>query len=146
MNDAAAALEQRIHAGIPLSRSVQFHIAELDGQSIRVAAPLAPNINVHGTGFAGSLYALGILTAWAMAAHLLQRAGLEAELVVASASIRYREPVTSDFECLCRAPATDAMAFIDRLRENGRSRIPLQVEIGTGPAAIIEALMHARAA
>ena len=68
MNDAAAALEQRIHAGIPLSRSVQFHIAELDGQSIRVAAPLAPNINVHGTGFAGSLYALGILTAWAMAA------------------------------------------------------------------------------
>ncbi|MCB1725190.1 MAG: YiiD C-terminal domain-containing protein [Chromatiaceae bacterium] len=144
MNDIAA-LESRIHSGIPLSRAMRFRICSLDGHAIRVEAPLEPNINVHGTGFAGSLYALGILTAWAMTAHVIARAGLDAELVVASATIRYRAPVTGDITCACDVEVPAAAAFVAALGGRGRARLALRVQIGAGPAAEIEAHMHAQA-
>lgn len=142
--NAAAALETRIHAGIPLSRAMQFHIAALEEHAIRVEAPLDPNINVHGTGFAGSLYALGILTAWGMGAHLIALAGHAAELVVAEASIRYRVPVTGDIVCACRVDPVLAQVFSTRLQSHGRARLALEVAIGDPAAATIQAQMHAR--
>lgn len=144
MSDDAAALEARIHEGIPLSRAMHYRIAALDDTAIRVEAPLGPNVNVHGTGFAGSLYALGILTAWAMTAHLIERAGLHADLVVAEATIRYRRPVTGDIACDCTVEAQPAAAFVDQLGRDGRARLALTVSVGSGPAAVIDAQMHAR--
>jgi len=83
VNDAAFDLQRRIHAGIPLSRAINFWVTTLGDTVIEVEAPLAPNINVHGTGFAGSLYALGILTAWGLCSHLIHQAELAADLVEA---------------------------------------------------------------
>jgi thioesterase domain-containing protein len=103
-SEDAAALQREIHAGIPLSDAMGFEITELESTAIRVAAPLKPNINVHSMGFAGSLYALGILTGWGISRHLIRQRGLNAELVVAEASIRYRAPVRDDIECHCVVP------------------------------------------
>lgn len=76
MNAAEIAqLQQRFHAGIPLSRAMGYQIASLSDNAIVVEAPFAPNVNVHGTVFAGSLFALGILTAWGLAMHILREAG-----------------------------------------------------------------------
>jgi thioesterase domain-containing protein len=144
MSDAAAALEQRIHDGIPLSRAMAFRIVALEDHAITVEAPLAENINVHGTGFAGSLYALGILTAWALCAHIIGRAGLQADLVVADATIRYHAPVCDDIRCRSTVSDSAAQAFVDTLRASGRARIGLEVAIGDPPVARIEATMHAR--
>ena len=144
MSDPAADLERRIHEGIPISRAMAYRISRLDEHAISVEAPLAPNVNVHGTGFAGSLYALGILTAWAMCAHLIDRARLRADLVVAEATIRYRAPVAGDIRCDCQVPAGDAEGFVTSLEAAGRARLSLRVEIGAGPGALIDAQMHAR--
>ena len=73
---AAMDLEEMIHRGIPLSQAMGYRITELADTRICVAAPLAPNRNVHETGFAGSLYALGILTAWGLCTHVVARAVL----------------------------------------------------------------------
>ena len=62
MNDAALALQHKIHESIPLSEAMQFSIASLSRESILVTAPLAPNVNIHGTGFAGSIYSLAVLS------------------------------------------------------------------------------------
>ena len=53
---AAQALEQKIHDAIPLSAAMQFSIKVLSQDEIQVSAPLEPNINVHGTGFAGIVF------------------------------------------------------------------------------------------
>ena len=89
----ALELQRLIRATIPLSEAMGYRITELSDTRIRVEAPPEPNINIHGTGFAGSLYALGILTAWGLCSHVVTAAGLDAELVVAEANIRYRAPV-----------------------------------------------------
>ncbi|MCB1802670.1 MAG: YiiD C-terminal domain-containing protein [Gammaproteobacteria bacterium] len=140
----ADALESRIHAGIPLSAAMRFRIVSLQEHAIAVSAPLAPNVNVHGTAFAGSLYAVGILTAWGLAAHLIDRAGLGADLVVAEATIRYRAPVEGDIVSRCSVDPAAAGEFTGRLASDGRARLALTVVLGEPPAATILATMHAR--
>jgi hypothetical protein len=70
---AAQALEQKIRTAIPLSAAMQFSIKVLNQDEIQVSAPLEPNINVHGTGFAGSIYSAAILTGWALCTHVIGR-------------------------------------------------------------------------
>ena len=120
-----------------------YRITELTDRRISVTAPLAPNRNIHGTGFAGSLYGLGMLAAWGLCAHIIARAGLDADLVVVEATIRYRAPVRGDIACHCSITDDAAQAFIDDLAAKRRARIALEVAIGDGPAAVIHAMMHA---
>jgi thioesterase domain-containing protein len=136
-------LQHRIHTGIPLSQAMGFRITALADTRITVEAPLDRNTNVHGTGFAGSLYALGILTAWGLASHLIATGGLVAELVVAEANIRYRAPLRADIVCHCSAAEGEASGFIDALAAQGRARLVLEVIIGDAPAAVLHAVMHA---
>ena len=120
-----------------------YRITELTDRQICVAAPLMPNRNIHGTGFAGSLYGLGILTAWGLCAHIIARARLDGDLVVAEAAIRYRAPVRGDIDCRCSITVDAAQRFINELTAKGRARVALEVAIGEGPAAVIQAGMHA---
>lgn len=144
MNDKALhELQAKINRTIPLSEAMGYRITELDDNHIVVVAPLAPNINIHGTGFAGSIYALGILTVWGLCAHLIERAGIDADLVVVQAGIRYRTPIRGEILCRCEILDEAAAAFVEGLAKQGRSRIVLEVAVGDGPAARIEATMHA---
>jgi thioesterase domain-containing protein len=146
--NAADELQRRLHQAIPLSAAMACRISVLAEREIRLEAPLAANVNVHGTGFAGSLYGLGILAAWGLCAHLIEGAGLDAELVVADAAIRYREPVRADIVCTCAVEAATAASFVQELARRGRAEVRVTVEIGAGggarPAARLDARMHAR--
>ena len=142
-DDARTRLLETIHRTIPLSRAMGFDIVELGPHGICVEAPLEPNVNIHGTGFAGSLYALGALTAWAMGTHLIENAQLDAELVIARAEINYRQPVTGRIRCTARPADSAAASFTRELVANGRSRLPIEVSIADG-AALVAAQLHAR--
>jgi len=144
LNTDATDLQDKIHRNIPLSQAMGYRITELTDRRISVTAPLAPNRNIHGTGFAGSLYGLGMLAAWGLCAHIIARAGLDADLVVVEATIRYRAPVRGDIACHCSITDDAAQAFIDDLAAKSRARIALEVAIGDGPAAVIHAMMYAR--
>ncbi len=135
--------ERYIRDAIPLSEAMDFKILELSDRHIQVRAPLEANINVHGTGFAGSIYAAGALSAWALAYYILQKAELDAKLVLSKANIRYRRPVTKDIECRARITDEQAEGFLSRLREENTSHLHVDIDVGDEPAAIIEALMHA---
>ncbi|MBU1312286.1 MAG: bifunctional GNAT family N-acetyltransferase/hotdog fold thioesterase [Gammaproteobacteria bacterium] len=78
---------------IPLTAYMQLDIREFDGASLLCSAPLAPNINLHRTMFAGSIYALATLTGWGMLYLQLKQLGLTGDQVLADASIKYRRPV-----------------------------------------------------
>jgi thioesterase domain-containing protein len=86
---------------IPLSQFMQLSIHSFDGNELRCQAPLAPNINLHQTMFAGSIYALATLTGWGMLYLQLQAKGLSGAQVLADASIKYFSPVSSEPQACC---------------------------------------------
>ncbi|WP_372626640.1 YiiD C-terminal domain-containing protein [Arsukibacterium sp.] len=87
---------------IPLSQYMQLEITDFNGYALNCSAPLAPNINLHQTMFAGSIYTLATLTGWGMLYMQLQAAGLQGAQVLANATIRYRRPVASAPQARCQ--------------------------------------------
>ncbi len=136
---AATELEKRIHRTIPLADAMQFHIESLTTEAIAVSAPLPPNVNIHGTGFAGSIYSVAVLSGWALCTHILEAAGADAELVVARAEIKYRAPVTGALECKTLAPAAARESFLADLASSGKGLIELEIGVGERPSAILSA-------
>lgn len=136
---AELALTHKIRAAIPLSDAMQFSIEQLELDRIIVTAPLEPNINIHGTGFAGSIYSVAVLTGWALCTHIIDELALDAELVVARAEIAYRAPVTGDLECRCSVDAGLREAFLAEFRERGKGRLVLDIAVGDGPQARLRA-------
>ncbi|MEM7564160.1 MAG: YiiD C-terminal domain-containing protein [Pseudomonadota bacterium] len=127
--DAATALTQKIHRHIPLSRSMAFTIDTLEINHIIVSAPLEPNINIHGTGFAGSIYSTAILTGWALVTHVMEELEIEAELVVGKAEIRYRAPVTAKLECETDCEETSRQAFRESVLDSGKGSLDLVIRV-----------------
>jgi thioesterase domain-containing protein len=139
MINPAEELQDLIRSNIPLSQEMQFSICHLDKSSIQVNAPLEPNVNIHGTGFAGSLYSLSVLTGWAMCFHLLNEAKIDASLVVSKAEIRYLKPVTGEIECYCEVTEAIKADFYQTLNAKGKSRLNLDIRIGDTPQAVLSA-------
>jgi len=142
MSDSITDMLSKVHSKIPISRQMEFAIITLDTESINTRAPLEPNINIHGTGFAGSLYSLAILTAWSYASYLIDQNGLNAELVIGSGKIRYKSPIESDIECDCHALKKDIDLFIDTLIAGRRAKLNLEVSVNKDKA-VVQALMVA---
>ncbi|MGI5308427.1 YiiD C-terminal domain-containing protein [Rheinheimera sp. WS51] len=79
---------------IPMSQYMQISINGFDGNTFSCQAPLAPNINLHQTMFAGSIYTLATLTGWGMLFLQLQAQNLSGDMVLAEGNIRYFAPVS----------------------------------------------------
>jgi thioesterase domain-containing protein len=137
--NTATALQQKIRRAIPLSDAMQFSIRDLSLDAIRVTAPLEPNINIHGTGFAGSIYSLGVLTGWTLCTHIMDELGIEAELVVARAEIRYRAPVNGELECSCACSEVQRESFRQGVAAVGKGKLVLDVEVGGDRQAVLQA-------
>ena len=140
---AADALQNTIRESIPLSRAMDFSIDALDLDAIRVSAPLEPNINIHGTGFAGSIYSVAVLTGWALCTHIMQELQIDAELVVGSADIRYLAPVRGNLECHCRCSEAERHAFREAVVSRGKGKLLLDIEVGEQPQARLNATFYA---
>lgn len=109
---------------------MELKIGSLDAVSITTSAPLEPNRNMHGTGFAGSLYSLAVATGWALVHNRVDLACLSGQLVVKKAVIHYKRPVMADIEL---AANIDSDVSNDALKEQlfskGRIDFPLIVNI-----------------
>lgn len=142
---AAQALTQKIRTAIPLSDAMQFCIDHLGMDEIRVSAPLQPNVNIHGTGFAGSLYSLAVLTGWALCTHILDDQAIDADLVVAKGEIVYRAPLDGELDCRCEVDAAQRESFLQDVRERGKGRLELDIAVGDLPQARLHASFVATA-
>jgi thioesterase domain-containing protein len=144
MFNTAVQLQEKIHKAIPLSAVMQFSIIELNPDSIIVSAPLEPNINIHGTGFAGSLYSIGILAGWALSTHIMSLNDMIGDLVVGKADIKYRSPIADDFVCRAMVSEVAIQAFQQDFESNGKGCLDLTVNIGDDPSAVLQGLFVAK--
>jgi thioesterase domain-containing protein len=139
----AEELQQRICKGIPIAAQMGFQVQQLAADSITVSGGASENVNVHGTAFAGSLYAICTLALWGL---VNARLPDSADLVLAEGSIRYRQPVVGDIVARCEIPAQERDAFLARLRQRGRAVLVATVQVSgaQGIAAEYQGTVHAR--
>ncbi len=109
---------------------MQLELTDYRDGRLTVRAPLAPNINHHGTGFGGSQYALAAVAGWALLKLALEDAGLAGDAVIHSATVTYERPVTRDLRLAGRL--THAERVVTACRKHGRASADVTVEAYDG--------------
>lgn len=117
------------HRDIPLAAAMAIEVADYDGRTLTVHAPLAPNRNLHGTAFAGGLFSLCVLTGWGAMWLGLKERGAGGLIVVADSHIQYRKAVGGDMICCCTAEPAALATSVEQLTASGRTRLPLACTI-----------------
>jgi thioesterase domain-containing protein len=117
-------LEQFLHHEIPLSRAMQVMALDVSEHSVRLSAPLAPNLNHHATVFGGSSCAVAMLAAWSLL-HVRLRVSLPSvSIVIQRQTMKYDRPILGTFSAraLLAEPA-EWPQFVRLLARRGRARI-----------------------
>ncbi len=138
IDQLCADLQKVWYEQIPLSAAMQVAVESFDNDVLIVGADLAPNINLHGTGFAGSLYAINALCGWSMVHLQMQLRGIEGSIVLADARMHYAKPVRERIVSIC--DFGEQLSAFERLKEAGKTRFTLTASIDSGgePAATFE--------
>ncbi len=131
-----------VNTKIPLTRYMEWNIVSLSPFEILTSSNLTPNINVHGTAYAGSIYAVAMATGWTLLKCWYDNNGFETELVAAEANIKYMQPVESDIECRAALEQNSGQyqKLLSRMKQNRSCAYPLEIEINSNAArcAILE--------
>lgn len=138
LDAAAAALERDILGKIVLARAMAISVVAYDGESLTMAAPLAPNVNDKGCAFGGSLVSLMTLAGWGLVKLALDRHGRDCDIYVQDSDVRYLAPVWNDFEAVARLVDRESFAaMIEALAARGRARTRVRcvVPLPDGTAA-----------
>ncbi len=139
-------LQSTWHAGIPVAAAMGVEVAGFADDELVVRAGLDPNINVHGTAFAGSLYSIAALAGWGLAWLKLRDAGFDGQIVLAEGHIQYLTAVAEDVVCRCRFDPELHGPKLAALARSSRTTLRLHCEIdaGGGPAVRFEGLYAIR--
>lgn len=120
-----------LHARIPVTRSLGAVAVLYDGTRLRLAAPLAPNVNQQGTAFGGSMSALAIVAGWALLHLKLRERGIENRLVIQRSTLDFEAPVDGDFTATATLPAAAQWErFLLTLERHGRARVKVAAAVG----------------
>lgn len=132
-----------IHEHIPITYHLGAEVACYDGVTVRVSAPLAPNLNHRNTVFGGSISALAILSGWTLLHLKMREEGLRTRLVIQKSSLDFIAPVAEDFEAACSMPEAEVWErFLKTLKKRGLARITMEsrVDGASGIAATHEGI------
>lgn len=86
-------LQRKWHEEIPITRFMELTIVDCNTSMIRLSQPLSPNINVHKTMFAGSIYTLATLCGWGAVHLAMNDCSLDGSIVLSEGSIDYKKPI-----------------------------------------------------
>jgi thioesterase domain-containing protein len=132
--------ERALLADIPLARAMQLRLRDYDGDSLHLAAPLAPNINDKGCAFGGSLLSLLTLAGWGLIVLKLRALDVACDVYVQDSEARYLAPVWEDFVAEARLDAGESWdEFTRALRARGRARLRVacRVPLPSGASACV---------
>lgn len=125
-------LQNYLHEQIPATRLLGFTIKEFSKKNIAVHAGKYQNSNVHGTGFAGSISTVLIMSGWLRAYHFMLKKDPDAYIVLASCSTDFFRPVVTDLVSTTPAISREKeKQFISEYRQTCRSRLEIESYLGT---------------
>jgi thioesterase domain-containing protein len=116
---------------IKLYEHLGITVQELNSHRAVFKVSLQKNLNHKGTAFGGSLYATGVMSAYALVLAGLKAYKIPTEnIVIAKGSIEYHRPVETDFEVHCAFKNIEQeKSFYSELQSTGRVKAELQVQI-----------------
>lgn len=118
----ASELQAVFDTQIPLSAALGIRVLDYDGLALRLAAPLEPNRNLHGTAFAGSLYSVAVAAGWGLVYLLLREAGLQGHIVIRKSSTSFDLPVDLGFVAVASLDSHAILSeFLGMYRTKGRA-------------------------
>lgn len=123
-------VEDQLLLDIPLARAMQLGISAWDGETLRMSAPLTPNVNDKGCAFGGSLVSVMTLACWALIKLAVEQAGEPCDIYVQDSTVRYLSPIWSDFDAQARLAANQSWdTFFATLDSRGKARVYADCEI-----------------
>jgi thioesterase domain-containing protein len=125
-------LERYLRERIPLAAAMGMTVERADAEGVRLCAPLAPNVNHHGTVFGGSISALSLLSAWTMVQLGLGEAEIPSQVVIQRNSVEYLLPISGDLLAVCPRPAAaEWERFLATLHRRGRARLLVHAQLSS---------------
>jgi len=119
-------VQRYLYQYIPLSAAMGVQVRTARVEHVKLAAPLAPNVNHTETVFGGSAAALATLSAWTLLHLRLEQSQLDAKLVIQRSRMEYEKPIPGDFEAVCDFGDESAWErFRKTLTRHGRARLTL---------------------
>lgn len=125
-------LTDYLHREVPLTAAMQIRVLQCAPDVVEIAAPLTPNLNLHGTAFAGSLATLSLISGWTVLHAALRDAKLKTHLVAQKSECTFHAPGTQELRAIARLPAKEWTHFVSALQKKGRARINIVTEVRTG--------------
>lgn len=123
-------VQRYLYQYIPLSAAMGVEVRLASVGHVKLAAPLAPNVNHTETVFGGSAAALATLSAWTLLHLRLEDARLDARLVIQRSRMEYEKPIPGDFEAVCEFGDDLAWErFRTTLARHGRARLTLTAHL-----------------
>jgi thioesterase domain-containing protein len=123
-------IQRYLYQSIPLSAAMGVRVRAARLEHVKLAAPLAPNVNHTETVFGGSAAALATLSAWTLLHLRIENAGLDTRLLIQRSRMEYEKPIPGDFEAVCDfndEPAWER--FQATFARRGRARLTLTAHL-----------------
>jgi thioesterase domain-containing protein len=140
-NSLRQSVQDQLLDDIPIARAMQLAITAWDGTSLRMSAPLMPNVNDKGCAFGGSLVSVMTLACWSLIKLAAEQAGEACDIYVQDSSVRYLNPVWSDFSAESRLAMNQSWtSFFSTLHSRGKARLSAQCEIRLADGTIASSL------
>ena len=115
------------HQQIPITQLMGIRVFQYTGDKFETRASLNPNMNLHGTMFAGSIYSLATLTGWGLVHLMMKEQKVEGDIVLADANIHYHKPVTELPRSI--AEFNNVSGDFAPLEQDKKARIKVSVEV-----------------
>lgn len=123
----AQALQDKLHAEIPMSKYMQVKVVRANQEEIELECDLAPNHNHVGTAFGGSLATLMVLAAYCQLFEIINETG---HVLLKNTSMNFIYPVEEKLRAVCIAPALDQVKkFQEAYAKKGKARLELSSQI-----------------
>ena len=120
-------LEALWHREFPVAAAMRVKVDAWEGGRLCISAPLAHNHNIHGTGFAGSQYALAALCGWGAITLRMAELDLPGSILTTEGNITFATPVNGDLAIRCNLAPFEAE--FETLASTGRATFALPCEI-----------------
>lgn len=135
------ALQAQVRIDIPITDSMQLEITAWDGDSLRMNAPLAPNVNDKGCAFGGSLTSVMTLACWSLVKLALDQRDLVCDVYVQDSEVRYLAPVWEDFSAEARLAYGNSFdEFFGMLQSRGKARLSAHCEVRLSDGSVAASL------
>lgn len=138
-------VRHKLRSQVPLIAHMGVDLMSWDGATVIVEAPLAPNLNTHGTAFGGSLYNVAAMTGWSAVHLTLMDAGYAPSVWVVKGEIEYRTPVRGILRGIATVSDESRQQLLHAYETKGRAKLTIDVVIREGDqdAVVLKAVYAA---